>query len=101
MRLALNLDATKTRQQQAWAGAITNADDDVIRWRNLAKQARAAVKLDGEKQSWRFLLMARSAPTPDVLEGINLMATELGVYSPDIEEAIEERFALLVEMGLA
>lgn len=97
MRLALKLDEPKSEQQKHWIHWINAAGDDVSRWRNLARQASAAVKQDGEKQGWRFLLMARDAPNGNVLDGIQKMANELAVWSPDIEEAVEERFGYFLE----
>lgn len=102
MRKVLKLDETPAEQRKVWRFYVEQSGDDVGKWRNLATQARQAVKFGGgDKQAWRYTMLAQAAPSEDVLNGVYTMANEDGVYSPDLESAIEQRFEEFVESELA
>src|SRR6478609_9473372 len=100
IRQVLMLDATKSDQQKHWDHWINAAGNDVDKWRNLANQAIAAVKMGGEPQKWRFNMMAKSAINDDILFGVQAMAEKMGVFNPDLEATIQWRATELVELGL-
>lgn len=91
MRKALRLDDTPAEQRRLWRYYVDQTGDDIVKWRNLAHQAKQAVRFGGDKQAWRYTLLAASAPNEEIVNGIYNMATLDGVYNPDLEEAISAR----------
>lgn len=97
MRKVLKLDETPAEQKKIWRFYVDQSGDNVDKWRNLARQAKAAIKYGGESQAWRYTVLAAAAPNEDIINGIFNMATTDGVYNPDLETAIENRIEELAE----
>jgi antitoxin (DNA-binding transcriptional repressor) of toxin-antitoxin stability system len=93
MRRVLKLTEAVEVQKEDWAAMIAMAGSDNAKWQNLARSARSAVKYGKkpEAQAWRYTTMMHAAPTKEVLDGLYKMANEDAVYSPDMEQAIEQR----------
>lgn len=91
MRKVLKLDESVTEQRKVWRFYVEQSGVDVAKWRNLAKQARQAVRYGDDKQAWRYTVLAANAPTEEILNGLYNMASEDGVYNPDLENAIGKR----------
>lgn len=102
MRQVLKLDESLAEQRKVWRFYVDQSGDDVVKWRNLANQARQAVKFGGgDKQAWRYTVLASAAPNEEILAGIQTMAQEDTVYSPDLEAAIEIRMDQLLDQGVS
>lgn len=97
MRKVLKLDEPLAEQRKVWRFYVDQSGDNVGNWRNLARQAKAAIRYGGEGQAWRYTALAAAAPNEEIINGIFNMATQDGVYSPDLEKAIEDRIEELAE----
>lgn len=97
MRKVLKLDDPLPEQKKVWRFYVEQSGENVDKWRNLARQAKAAIRYGGEGQAWRYTALAAAAPSEEILNGIYNMATQDGVYNPDLEKAIEDRIEDLAE----
>ena len=99
IRKVLKMTEPIDEQKADWIIWIEKAGDDIEKWKNLARQARNAVKFarKPEQQAWRYKMLVEHAPYKNVLDGLYKMANEDVVYNPDIEAAIETRLVEIVD----
>jgi hypothetical protein len=96
----LLLDRPLDQQQQAWQHKIDGAGTNLVAWRNLATEARQAVRAGandagGAHQAWRYAYLMTFAPSAEVVEGIYKLAADDDVLDQDLHDISEERLTFL------